>query len=210
VVTGTAWDAANVGANSVAFGSDTIASGTESTALGDDTEAPAAHSLAIGESSQAARIGQLAQSNGDFASRGDSQQSFIALRRDTADATPIDATIDGAAPAGTAVNTSNRFILEDDTSYAVKALVAARNIATSETRTWEITVAVKRDVGAATTALVGVQMKTNIGRTTPATNTWDVNYFADAVNGALRCEVTGEAGKDIKWTWGLWFIEVAV
>lgn len=210
IVSGTQWDAASVGANSVAFGSDTTASGDNSAAIGLTTEAPAMASVAIGEESQAARIGQLAQSNGSFSTAGDSQSSTITLRRQTADASPIDATLDGAAPAGTAVNTSNRLILEDDTTYVVWAHVIARNTGASEHRGWVTQVVVKRDAGVATTALVGSQMKTNIGRTTPATNTWDFNFIADAANGALRCEVTGEAGKTISWTVAIRFTEVAV
>lgn len=207
VVTGTAWDDASVGSGSVAFGNDTIASGIRSTALGDATEAPAAHSMASGFEAQAARIGQHAQSNGAFVSRGDSQSSTLALRRQTPDATPIDATINGAAPAGAALATSNRFILEDDTSYMVRAMVTARNTAASESKGWEVMVVVKRDAGVATVALVGTQMKTTIGFT-PAAASWDVNFSADTTNGALRVEVTGQAAKTINWTVGLAFAEV--
>ncbi len=134
-VGGTAWDAVNVGAGSAAFGQDNTAPGVDSFAIGDSGDALAKASFVMGIRGQAARIGQWTQSNGRFAVTGDSQQSKIVARRQTPDATPIDATLDGAAPAGTAVSTSNRIILEDDTTYAFMVLVVAVRV--PDARCWD-------------------------------------------------------------------------
>lgn len=208
-VTATEWDNASVGQASAALNTDTIASGANSFAVGNGSDAEAAHSSAFGRQARAARIGQRSISNGAFTTVGDSQSFEIVARRQTPDATPIELTLDGAVPAGAVIGTSNRIILADDTTYTIHAEVVARNTAASEHKSWELKALIKRDVGAATVLVVSPQMKSVIGKSTPAANTWDANLLADAVNGSLRVEVTGQAGKTIKWTGWVRATEVA-
>lgn len=86
------------------------------------------------------------------------------------------------------------------------ATVAAGQTYTS-TDTWQtesiqFTGQVSRDSGADTVTVTGLQ-------TNPlGTNTWTFSCDADTSNGALRFQVTGEAGKTIKWGLSLKTVEV--
>lgn len=220
-VTGTQWDAANIGDWSAAFGldvsvpgaasfaacRDTLASGDTAVALGNGSHAEAVQTTALGSWSKARRIGQVAMATGYFAVPGDMQQSMLTMRRRSTSAFPTDLTIDGNAPVGAAITTSNRFILEDNFTYTFEVLVQARNEAASESKSWTFVCQMKRDVGAGTTALVGPVSKSIIGQT-PAAATWDANIVADAVNGAMVPRVNGQAGKNIRWGAGIRWVEV--
>jgi hypothetical protein len=221
-VTGTQWDAVNVGDWSTAFGLDVKAPGAASfaacrgatstgdvsVALGDATESEAAYSTAAGRMSKSRRPGQIAMATGNFAAPGDMQQNLITMRRRTTDASVTDMTIDGNAPVGVALPTSNRFILEDGFSYTFEVMVQARNESASEHKSWILSCQIKRDAGAATVAFVGGVNKLVIGQTPGGSNTWDVNLVADAVNGALLPQVKGQLGKNIRWGAGLRWVEV--
>lgn len=225
-VTGTQWDAANVGDWSAAFGldvsvpgaasfaacRDTLASGDTAVALGNGSHAEAVQSTALGSWSKARRIGQVAMATGYFAAPGDMQQNMLTMRRRTTDAVATDLTIDGNAPVGAAITTSNRFILEDYFTYEFQVLVVARSeaiLGAYDHKTWSFSCSLKRDLGAGTTALVGVVSKTIVGQT-PGAATWDVNITADAVNGAMRPVATGQVGKNIRWGAGIRWVEVGV
>jgi len=220
-VTATQWDAVNIGDWSAGFGldviasgaasfaanRDTLASGDISAAFGNGSQSEAVHSTAFGSWSKARRPGQVAMATGYFAAPGDFQQSLITMRRRSTSAFPTDLTIDGGAPAGVALPTSNRFILEDNFTYTFEVLVQARNEAASESKSWAFFCQMKRDVGAGTTALVGPVSKSIIGQT-PAAATWDANLVADAANGAFVVRVNGQAGKNIRFGAGIRWIEV--
>jgi hypothetical protein len=77
-VSGTQWDAANVGRYSVAFGYDTIASGANSMAMGRYSEATGFHALAIGNGNNAA--GQSAIAVGDRNSAGGDSSVALGFR----------------------------------------------------------------------------------------------------------------------------------
>jgi len=209
LVTGAEWDNVNVGSASVAFNTDTVASGANSFATGDGSDAEGAHSAAFGQQARGARIGQVAVSNGAFATVGDSQTSTLVARRQTTNNVATELTLDGAAPAGVALATSNRIILQDNTTYNFVIDVVARNIAASQQKAWQATGVIKRDVGAATVAFVGVPALTVLGQN-PLAASWLIAVAADAVNGSLQVLATGQVGKTIKWTAGLRITEIGV
>jgi hypothetical protein len=220
-VTGTQWDAANIGDWSTAFGLDVKASGAASfaacrgatatgdvsCALGDGTESEASYSTAMGRLSKARRRGQVSMGNGMFAVPGDIQQSFITMQRvQPIGTTTVDLTIDGLAPAGIVLTTSNRFILEDSRTYTFEVLVQSRNTAASESKSWTLLCEVKRDIGAGTVSLVGVQAKNIVGMT-PGLGLWDVNLVADPANGAMVLRFSGDNTKQIRCGAGIRWIE---
>ena len=197
VVVGTEWDDANVGDVSFAFGTSTQARAANSGAIGDNAVASAAHAFAMGDESLANRIGQFSQANGQLVANGDAQHDQLVVRNNTIDATVTVLTIDGAAPAGTVITTSNRIILEDDSTYMFQILVSARRTdANDESAGYQLLGVIDRNVGAGTTALVGAVDKTAF-EDTPA---WDANVVAEtATAGSLEIQVTGEAAKSISW-----------
>lgn len=222
-VTGAQWDAANIGDWSHAFGLDVMAPGAASfaagrgaqstgdvsVALGDGTESEAAYSTAVGRLSKARRKGQVSMGNGMFAVPGDIQQSFITMQRvQPVGTTTVDLTIDGAAPAGVVLTTSNRFILEDNRTYTFEVIVQARNTAASQSKSWTLLFEVKRDVGVATVAFVGVPSKNIVGQTAPGANAWDVNPVVDLFNGAVAIRFSGDNTKQIRCGAGMRWLEV--
>jgi len=212
--TGAQADAANVGLHSFGSGLDVTASGAEAGALGkgttasgdralaigENTQAPAAHSMSQGLYSRAPRMGQRSLATGRIARIGDAQGFDIEVFRQSVGAAAVELTLDGAAPAGVVLPASNRLILEDSGTYTVSFMVTARNTAASESKGWRMECIIKRDVGAGTVALVGVQSKNLIGSTAPGANPWDCNLLADPANGSLQVMGTGAAGKTINWS----------
>lgn len=124
---------------------------------------------------------------------GDDITQVQQLQVVTADATPAVMTTNGAV-----ASSGNVIVLDDDSTYAFDILVAARRTdANDESAAYQLLACLDRNVGAATTALVGSVAKTVIGEDTAA---WDVNATADTTLGALQVTVTGENSKDISWT----------
>ena len=77
-VSGTQWDAVNVGRYSVAFGHDTVASGDNSMAMGRSSVASGFHGLAIGNAANA--LGQSAVALGDRTSAGGDSSVALGFR----------------------------------------------------------------------------------------------------------------------------------
>jgi hypothetical protein len=122
---------------------------------------------------------------------GESQSSMVVLARITPDATPVEATTDGSAGTN-----ENVLVLEDQSTVMFEAHVVARSTV-DESAGYRLTGVIDRNTGAGTIDLVGSVTKDVIAEDVAS---WDVNATADTVNGSLKFEVTGEAGKTIRWT----------
>lgn len=126
-----------------------------------------------------------------MASYADSRE-FV-LSRETSTATPAELTFDGAVPGGT-----NRLLLEDDHSYFFTIQVIGRRTdANDEGAAFEFKLAMDRNTGAASTAVIGADLKTIVAD--DSAGAWDADVSADTTNGSLKIEVTGESGKTIRW-----------
>lgn len=201
-VDGAQWDDANVGSWSVAFGGNTTASASYSTALGSGTEATSSYSVASGRYSKTRLLGQHAQATAKFVNTGDAQTSVFVMSRQTTSNTPLDLTLDGGVPGA-----SNRLTLADNTSYHLRMDIIARCLTVDdETGAWEISMAADRNVGVATTALVGTPFLQTVSKDVSA---WAVAVSADITNGALKVTVTGEAAKTINWVARVTMTEVS-
>jgi len=184
--------------SSVAQGDTCISSGYAAVAQGWLAEATGLAAIAQGAQSKSRFRGSRAQAGGQFASRGDAQLSTAVLRKATTNATPAVLFSDGAA---------ERLVLEDNRLYAFRIKVVAKNTGADENAIYILEGAIKRGTGAASTALVGVVVLTIHHEDVVA---WAVVAQADATNGALEVQVTGEAGKTIRWVAYVEWVEVGV
>lgn len=131
---------------------------------------------------------QQAHAAGFFAANGDAQRSEFVLRKSTTNGTQTELFLDGS---------SNRMTIANDTTWAFYILISARRTdANDESAAYEFKGCIDRNASAGTTAIVGTVTKTVLAEDTVA---WDVDVNADATNGALRIQVTGEAAKTIQW-----------
>jgi hypothetical protein len=159
------------------------------------TSASAQGAHASGYYSSTNKQYQRALASGRFAAAGDSQYTEIVLRRATADATPAELTIDGAAPSGTTENTSNRFICATGKTYACLVMIAARQ--SDGTSAFLLRQVVIKNVGGTislegSVQTVGVDINPS-GWTVPA-------ITADNTNKSLAITVTGVAATNIRWS----------
>lgn len=135
---------------------------------------------------------QVSLSGGSFASEGDSQGRLLVVRRVTTNATTTELTLDGGAPTA-----SNVIQLADDSTILVRvAVVARRTDADNESAGYRIEAVLDRNTGAGTTALVAAIDKKVIAEDQ---GPWDCDVVANTTDGALRVNVTGQAGKTIRW-----------
>lgn len=197
------------GANSVAMGQTSKASGANSFAAIKGT-ASGDYSCAIGFGATASGNGSFAFGLATAAQYGRWAFSWITtnyqtgkmlLGKQTTDATPTVLTSDTGA-----ASTANQVILPNDSTYAFTILVVARRTdADNESAGYKFEGVVDRNGSAATTAIVGSVSKTVLAEDTAA---WDCNVTADTTNGGLAITVTGEAGKTIRWVATCWTSEV--
>lgn len=115
-------------------------------------------------------------------------QSAITLTAQTTIAAPVEMFINGVA--------GSRIVLLDNTTVTFAIDIAARRTNGSENAGYSAQGTIKRDVGAATTAIVGSVIPVNIAEDDI---TWDFLVIADIVNGSLKVSVTGAVGKNISW-----------
>jgi hypothetical protein len=125
---------------------------------------------------------------------GRHQMAFFGARRETTDATTQRATANGAAAAAT-----NQLTLRNNSAFAFRGRVVARDTSTNDMKAWEFVGAIKRGANAGTTAIVGTPTITVIAEDTNA-STWTIALLADTTNGSLAVNVTGQAAKTIRWT----------
>ena len=177
-----------------AEGSYTTASGQYAHAEGSYTVASARGSHAEGHYAAAHKSFQRALASGRFAEAGDAQYTEVVLRRATSDATPVELSLDGAAPSGTVENTSNRFLLTTGKTYACLVRIAARG--SDGTSAFFLRQVVVKNVGEVV-SLEGAPQTLGVdinpaGWPTPV-------ITADDGNKSLAMTVTGAAGVNIRW-----------
>ncbi len=135
-----------------------------------------------------------------IAADGDALRCRLTVLVKTTDATPTQMSLFGATGQGFVV-------LEDDTLYAFRATVIAKNEGADENAVYLLEGAIKRGTGVGSVALVCVVTLTVHHEDVAA---WTVLAQADATNGALEIQATGEASKTIRWMCSIDWVEVAV
>jgi len=176
--------------SAVALGIGANASGGSAIAIGDNANASASHSVAIGAGLPTS-YGQFAYSSVYVNTTGDAQTSAYTLAAITTDNTPTELFLN--FPLMT-----QRMVLQDDTTWHFEIKVVARRTdANNEGLALKSEGAIDRNVGAATTALIGTTTDTTLADDNAGA--WVVAVSADTTNGALIITVTGEIGKDISW-----------
>lgn len=194
------------GASAVVLGgSSGTASGTSSVILGGSANVASGNfSVCVGGSYGTTRglLSRVSQASGRFLTTGDAQIGTQVLFKNTVDATPAIATADGAVPSATNVS-----VLPDNHAYTIVAHITARDTTTGDLASWQVTGAIKRGTGVATTALVGTPTVTQFAVDAGAA-TWAVALIADTTLGAAEIQVTGEAATTINWVCKFSTIEV--
>jgi hypothetical protein len=164
----------------------TVAGGQINTVSGGNATVPG------GERGLANRTSMLSHASGQFSTQGDAQYSRMILRRQTTDTTPTVLVADTLAPS-----TTNTLTLDNNSAHSVTVQVSARQNTTGDSAWWRFEVGIKRGANAAATQVVGPIFKTTAADA--GASAWDVVLSADTTLGALQVEVTGEAGKTIRW-----------
>lgn len=142
--------------------------------------------------------GKVVSGTGSYSriSNGEAQTGTTTLMGVTTSATPVVLTADKSS-----ASTSNQLLLTDKQSMVFRGKVVAKRKG-SESATssagWEFSGVIRRDAGAASTALVAAVTPTLIAADTDAA-AWTIAVTADTTNGALAVTVTGEASKSILW-----------
>lgn len=169
-----------------------------------DSAYVADYSTQFGCQTYAYVLGQLAHgssvSGTSFVDNGEAQRSVYPLSHETTNATPTDLT-----PHGTPVALPNLppLRVRPNRVYSFMIQVAAYQHAgvgtISDSATWEISGAIKRD-GSNNTSLLGLNGTGAPLFADAGASTWSVSVSADDTNEALIVTVTGEAGKTIRWS----------
>lgn len=204
------------GAHSVAIGQDLTVTGGGSVALGGRytnisgtgcfaaagqfTQLSANYSMGSGQYSIDRGIDtSRVISGGCFASNGDAQAQELVLRRGTTDATPGRMTASISTGGTNAAAAANQLVLENNSCYAVKAVVVVRQDATGDSAKYDVDFCIKRGANAASTALVGTATATQVQADAGA-STWTVGVTADTTIGCPAFTVTGEAAHTLRWS----------
>jgi hypothetical protein len=203
------------GANNTASGTRSgVFSGESNTAsasraaclAGSSNASSAAESVTIGGSGAIAnRIGMQANANGAFSSNGDAQAGRVVMRRQTTDATPLQLSINGSAPTGSAITTSTHFILLNNQAVFADIRVVARS--STDYAAFMRRVLIKRDANAASTAIIGTVLSPTADIESAGATAWAVDVTADTTNGGMLITVTGAALTTINWTAEVSFVE---
>ena len=130
------------------------------------------------------------------------QHSFMPLRRNTTDATTARATSNNASGSAT-----NQRSLRNNSAVMFEGKVAVRENATGDMKAWQFKGAIKRGANAGSTAIVGSPSVDVIAEDAGA-STWGIALSADTTNGALAVDVTGEAGKTLRWAVVIHSVEI--
>jgi hypothetical protein len=170
------------GANNTASGGDsaTVINGQQNSATG-------AYCTVSGLRGTCTQYGQHTIANGFFAVAGDAQAWDLVMRATTTDATSTSLTLDGSTQLG---------LPQDNSTYVFRALVVGRRTDAGDNAGFEVRGVIKRDVGAATTAIVGTVTTTALGASDA---TWGSTAIADTTNGRLTIRVNGAVGKSVRW-----------
>lgn len=182
----------------------TVGGGVNNVASGDYSTVPGGN-----RATTRGLYGRFSYASGRFAAIGDAQMGIHVQHIATTDSTAaVVLTADGGAASAT--NTS---VLPDNYAYAVRVQVCARQSGGSagtvgDTSIWELTCAVKRGTGAATTALVGSVGGTTALAQDAAASAWACTLGVNTTNGSIEVRVTGEANKSINWVATMYTTEV--
>ncbi|HEX2866781.1 MAG TPA: hypothetical protein VHO03_07050 [Ignavibacteriales bacterium] len=177
-----------------ASGNSSHAEGYLATAQGSYSHAEGAHTTALGSCSHAEGNGAIARLKGEHAGAsgyineyGDAQYTRLTLCGLTQDGNPSEIFL---CPP------SERIVLEDNISAGFRAMIAAHAAANASDAAFiEIKGVVIRLSGAASVQLSPC-IKNVIWK---ASSSWDANFDADTLNGALRLKVSGESAKTVRW-----------
>jgi hypothetical protein len=182
----------------VTGGAANTASGFYSTVNGGNNNVANA-TLAIAEGDEGntkGRESSLARGNGKFSVSGDAQRVEMEFRGTTTDATPTQ-----IGARGQAVGNASAFYLSDDSCATFQFLVVGRDGVDSGH--YIISGAAKKDA-AGTAAIIGVVGVTPVESAGAAAWSATVVAFGNGV----AVQVTGEAGKTIKWVATMTAVEV--
>ena len=92
---------------------------------------------------------------------------------------------------------TQRLVIPDNSAYVFDIYVVGRRTdAVAGAAGYRFNGLIRRDTGVATTVITGSVSKTVIAETNIA---WDALVTADAANGSIKIQVTGEAAKTIRW-----------
>ena len=158
-------------------------------ALGYQADASAIYSIAIGNNAKSAVDRQIAFSAGRFAALGDAQGSIFILRANASnDAAKVLTTNNSTAGA------NNQIVAASDTCITFHGTITAMQNGAQAYGGWEIKGMLVNDGGTTSLALGNVSdMAANNA------SSWAVALSADNTNNALKIQVTGEAGHNIRW-----------
>jgi len=142
-------------------------------------------------------FGARTHSAGRFSTNGDAQTISLIARGETTNATPTQLFLDGASAVAA---------LPDNCTWLFTArIVARRTDDDDESASYTLTGCIDRNIGDATTALVGTVTKTVIAEDSAA---WDVAATANVADGSLELTVTGETDKVIRWVASIDIVQV--
>lgn len=129
---------------------------------------------------------------------GDGQASHVVAQKSTTDATPTS--------IYTMTSTGTRLLVQNNSTVLFSALIVGRRTdVAGEAAAYRIEGLISNNAG--TTALIGSISKTVIAESDA---TWDATIVADNTNDAIDVQVTGAAGKTIKWAANLTLVEVGL
>ena len=137
-------------------------------------------------------------SNGRFAAAGDAQSGLYILRGLATSTSTFTLTVNN-----TTATTNNQVILPDNASYMFKVFVTAKSTTSNDEGAWEFNGSISRYAGANTTVVRTVN-KTKIW----ASQAYDVNVVADAVNGGLSVQAIGVASGSVRFVAKVETVEV--
>jgi hypothetical protein len=132
--------------------------------------------------------GAVAQALGTFVSQGDAQTYTLVMRR----------SITGASLLQILIDDTYRLVLPDNASWMFEINVVGRRVdgGAAQSAAYRIVGAIKRGVGAGSTALMGTPTVTVIHEDNAA---WDIDCLADATNGNLQIRASAAAGATVQY-----------
>ena len=167
-----------------------VASGANSIVLGDGSAATQIGSVAIGYGAKSDIVGKFAYSNRSFAdgnAEGSSQGGMFILVSDTGDATAEAMTTNKSTAAA-----NNQIVAASDTCITFSGTIVAMQNGAQAYGGWEIKGLLVNDNGTTTVPSSAITVISN-------TSNWGLTLSADNTYNALKVQVTGEAGHNIRW-----------
>ncbi len=181
------------GAYSIAFGGSNSATALGATAFGLNQSATASYSVCFGQFGTAALEGLVVMAHSGGSPVGQTQFSFMGLKRLTNGTTPVVATTNGSGASAT-----NQLTLRNNSASRVRLTAVARDVVTFDSKEWSTEILIKRGANAAATSIVGTPTVTSTFADAGA-SAWTLAVSADTTNGALAVTVTGAGSNNIRW-----------